>query len=524
MIHFFADWWKKIITWYGKLTVAGFLLLIIVILILGNRNADVEDNLNPIPNGTQATEVSLLSVAELSQTNLNELSFIGRVEATNQAQLVAEKGGRVTAVNTTLGQTVAAGQVLVAFENAAERAQLTQAEGGYQAALANQAQASTGITDAETALLNAQNSAVTGYSSAFSAVNQIFNNVLDQYYGNPTASIPGIRISGLSYTNYLNDERVAFRTLLVEWQQSSSILNSTDPNLKTKLDTAILNINRLINLMDVFITILPQQRTTAGTSGDEWRQQTDEMIQARNSVTQLRNSLQSALSGISTAEEALSRAKLGGSSSTNSLASAQVTQALGSLQAARANLNRTIVRAPISGTVTALPVRVGDNISPSALVVELINDSAQEIISYISPSDTSRLTVGDEVSFLNGGTGIVTAIAERVDQGTGKIEMRVASSDTTLTPGDTVRFSLKAGGLSDTPTELSLPLNTIRFIGNEANVFVVADNVLVLQPISVGTVIGNRVVITGGISGDQLIVSDARGKQVGQRVVIEANN
>lgn len=524
MIHLFADWWKKIITWYGKLTVFGFLVLIVVVLIIGNRNAGIDDSLNQTSNETQGAEVSLLSVAELSQTNLAELSFIGRVEAASQAQLVAEKGGRVTAVYTSLGQTVIAGQVLVTFENAAERAQLTQAEGGYQAALANQAQASTGITDAENALLSAQNSAVTSYNSAFSAVNQVFTNVLDKYYGDPTASIPGIRISGLRYTSYLNDERVSFRRLLIDWQQTSTALTSTDSNLKDKLNTAIININRLINLMDVFIVVLPQQRTTTGTSAEQWRQQTDEMIQTRNSITQLRNSVQNALSGISTAEEALERAQLGGSSNTNSLASAQVTQALGSLQAAQANFNRTVVRAPISGTVTALPVRVGDNISPQALVVELINDSAQEIISYISQSDTRRLTVGDEVSFINGGTGIISAIAERVDQNTGKIEMRVANNDITLTPGDTVRFGLKGNELPDTPTELSLPLNTIRFIGNEANVFIVVDNVLVLQPISVGTVLGNRVIVTGGITADQQIVSDARGKQVGQRVAIKTNN
>jgi len=201
-----------------------------------------------------------------------------------------------------------------------------------------------------------------------------------------------------------------------------------------------------------------------------------------------------------------------------------VTQARGALQAAQANFNRTIVRAPIAGTVTALPVRVGDNVAPQALVVELINDSAIEIVTFINASDQAQFIVGDAVEFRPTGTGTITAVAERIGERTGKIEMRIASNEGMLTPGDTVRIIPKSTALASTTTatttapDITLPLSAIRFVGDTANIMVVVDGKIVLQPVTVGAIRGNRIVILDGVTPETVLITDTRGKQVGQTV------
>jgi len=298
MIDYIKGVWKTATAWYGRNTVVGVIGLIVVLLAIGFGLFGGTPAPNEVSETATSTVVEVTKVAQLARGDSDAISLLGSVEAKNQATLVAERGGRVTAVNTTLGARVGAGQILVTFENDAERAQVTQAQGAYQAALAAQAQAGTGIADATASLVNAQNAAVTAYSTAFSGVNQIFVTTIDQYYADINASIPGLRISGGSQTTFLNTERVAFRDILGQWQQTSTRLTSTSPNLEAALSDRIVTLNRFITLLDTFASILPQQATNAGTTQAEWLRQADAMVQARNNAIQLRTALESALTGL----------------------------------------------------------------------------------------------------------------------------------------------------------------------------------------------------------------------------------
>lgn len=519
MFNFLIKVWGVAVSWYGRRTVIIVLSFIIILVFIGLRlSTDTNNSGDDSNTDNLLAEVSVASVTTLTRSSGDSMSLLGTVEAKNQAKLVAERGGRITNITTTLGGQVHAGQVLVTFENAAERAQITQAEGAYQAALASQAQAGTGIIDAATGLQNAQNAALTAFSTSYSTINQIFTSTIDQYYGNPRASIPGIRVSGFGQTSFLNSERVAFESILSTWREESTSLTTTSQALESTIQSRIQTLNRAITLVDTFATILPQQPTNAGTDAETWRQQTDLMVQARNNIIQLRTNLESSLSGLSAAREAVKRAEIGGGSTTSSLASAQLTQALGALQAAEANFNRTIIRAPIAGTVVALPVRVGDNVAPQTLAIELINESALEVITFINQSDRPKFAVGSSVSFSNSGTGIITAIADRIDGQTGKIEVRIATTESSLTPGDTVRIIPGDFETTAPLAEITLPLNAVRFIGDTAHAMIVLDDKLELRAIETGAIRGNRVVVTGGLDADTVIVTDVRGKQVGQRV------
>ena len=77
--------------------------------------------------------VTLSSVGDLSnKTSL--IPLLGTVTSRNEATVRAESGGQLRVVYKHLGDYVVAGQIIAEFENSAERAAVTTAEGGYESA------------------------------------------------------------------------------------------------------------------------------------------------------------------------------------------------------------------------------------------------------------------------------------------------------------------------------------------------------------------------------------------------------
>jgi len=56
------------------------------------------------------------------------VSLVGTVRAVSEAQIQAERGGRVTSVRVKAGDFISAGTIIATLENASEYASLLQAE------------------------------------------------------------------------------------------------------------------------------------------------------------------------------------------------------------------------------------------------------------------------------------------------------------------------------------------------------------------------------------------------------------
>lgn len=501
--------------WLGKKSIRIGLpmaLLIIVGILLSSNDGAVDTVVNP-----QKPLVTLTTAAEFA--GQKELSLVGTARAFREARVTSERAGRVVSVNASLGEYVKAGQVLAILENASERAVVLQAEGVYDAAVAAAVQSEIGVDQAKTNLRTAQNTAVSTFQSAYNITNNVVLNSIDTFFTNPDTTYPGLRISGRGLTAELNAERVAFQTLLSVWQDKSSTI-STESDLEAELQLAKENVQRTIAFLDTFLTLFANQDSGSRYTEAELNRFISEFTGLKSTLIGQQSSIDAATAGLSSARESLRRAELASSGGAASAADAQVKQALGMLRAAEANLAKTILRTPISGTINSLSVKTGDFLNPFSTIAVVANNSALEIVTYVTESERKLIAVGDEVTIEGRYPGIVTEISPAVDSLTKKIEVRIATDATDVVNGSTVRVRKNSTEQVTAPQKIEVPLTAVKFEAKDGYVFLVENDKLVARPVVLGVVRGGNVEILDGLSPTDSFVRDARGLAAGTEVKI----
>lgn len=467
---------------------------------------------------TQPTQVEVLSVAELGANA--SFDTVGKVEAVSEANLQAEAGGRVTAVNVKVGDAVSAGAVLATIENSAQRAALVQAQGSYEAALAASAQSGVGVNEAATALTNAKNAAVNTYRQSYNTVNNMVYTNLDVFFSNPQGSVPGLKIDGNAA--FMNSERIAYQTLLPEWQERSNSI-TPESNLVSELGYAKARVERTISFVDAFITIFNQAGSVGGYTEAELQSYSASFTAHRATLISTRSSIDAALSGIASAEDAVRRAELAASGGQVSASDAQVKIALGSLQAAQANYQKTIVRSPIQGVVNAFYLKTGDYTSPSQPAGIVANNNGLQIKTFVSEIDSANLNVGDAVTIEGGASGVITAKAEALDPSNGKVAVVIGvNPDSGLTNGATVKVTFSQISEVKTTERILVPLGALKITPEGSFVFTVnEENKLVSVAVKQGQLYGDNIEIVSGVTKETRIITDARGLKEGQVVSIK---
>jgi len=482
-------------------------------LYVTNRTVTDEAPVEAEKNLPQVT----LSTAETFAGG-DSVSLLGNVRAFTEAAVTTERAGRVTRVNVTLGQVVRAGQVLATLENAAESASVVQAEGSYEAAVAAKAQAqaadardTVGVNESQNTLTSAQNTAVNAYKSAYTTVNGIVLNNIDTFFTLPNGQIPGLRLDGVGDTGYLNDERVNYQRLLPEWQNKANAL-TVNSNIPSALAEAEANIDRTITFVDTFIRLFNRQSGNGGRYSDaELQTFSSNFTSLRSSLIATKGSVESAQVALDNARDAGTRADISTSVSGVPAADAQIKQALGSLRAAQANYAKTVLRTPISGTVNAIDLKAGDFVGSFAEIAKVANNNALEIVTYVSDKERDFLSVGDTVSIEGEYEGRVSQIAPAIDSKTRKTEVRITTENTNIKNGQTVTVAKEVSASSTKSTAVIIPLTAVKFEIQDGFVFTVVDGKLVQNPVKLGTVRGNSVEITEGLTATQTFVVDARG-------------
>ncbi|MCA9367658.1 hypothetical protein KC887_05375, partial [Candidatus Kaiserbacteria bacterium] len=248
--------------WFSTLTkkqllalVAGICIAAIAMyVVLRDKTNTIEAELAPLPAVTVSNATTLASG--------NSISLVGSVRAFSEAAVTAERGGRITSVRTSLGNTVGAGQVLVTLENAAESAAVLQAEGAYDAAVAAAARSGISLNDAEnnyqTTLASAVNLVRSSYVSAESAIK---TNV-DIFVGNADSQNPWLKIDGDSRAGELLDARIGIGAVLTSWHLRANSLTTT-ADVELELQQTSVDIGKVIVVLDKFISVLSQQKDSA---------------------------------------------------------------------------------------------------------------------------------------------------------------------------------------------------------------------------------------------------------------------
>lgn len=469
--------------------------VVVVLLLLAShsiigyftKSADIVD---PAPT------VTLSAVGELTGTG-SSASVLGNVRSITEASILAESGGKVTSVHTSLGKTVGAGSVLAQLDNASQRASVLQAEGAYESALAARQGMSPG--DITT---NARNT----YTSTYASVDSILKSYVDTFYRGQGAAITEFTISSVPFDqNYFAPKRRELQQSMDLWKSHLASANTSDPQeLLNEADTVT---KQAIALTSDIATAANQFNSNATPT------QQAALVSARSGLASVQASIVSARQ---TNKSQTASATLG--------ADASVKTALGSLRAAQAVLEKTLVRAPIGGTVNFFPLHVGDYVTPLMHVATVAQNGALEIVSFVSENTRANLVVGQKVKVEDKYDAVITSISPALDPVTKQIEVHVALTGTSdLVNGQSVHISLP-GSAPSTPASagpLLLPLTTVKLTPSARVVFSVGeDGRLIAHPVEIGNVVGDRIEVLTALPTELRIVTDSRGLSEGTKVQV----
>ena len=490
----------------------------------------------------QIRSVEVKSVAELS-SQTSPLSLVGSVTSQSEATVRAEKSGQVTRVNTSLGAGISVGAVAAEIENASERAAVLQAEGGLDAAQANLAKVQgcvrdeqrsileANVTAATAALESARSSALSTLLSAYATMDSGILATTDKLFTNPgkTGSKFNIVTSDSRLTIEIETTRDVLTPYLArEAAISDSLTASSD--LATEIATTQTEVRAARNFLDLIVSALNKAIPSPAASSAQIATYLAEATAVRTSLTSTLSALSGATQNLSASQSALDVARknleqgvTGGQPEDVAAARAAVKQAQGGLAAARANLEKTIIRAPISGTINSFSLKRGDYVQMTAPVLTVANNGSLEVVTYISENNAREVSVGQPVT-IEKASGVVTRIAPALDPVTKKIEVRIGVNNPKgLINGQSVLVSIvRTRSVSGDATRITIPIAAVKVEAERTTVFTLDVNVLVAHEVTLGALLGERVVISGGLTFDMRIVVDARGLREGEKVEVSA--
>ena len=488
---------------------------------------------------TGTAHVSVATVASLSSAT-SSLPVTGVVTSVSQATVLAQTSGEIVSLRHSLGDRVAAGTVIAEFSNGAQRANVLQAQGAYEAAQAELASAlnaggtgsSISLTQAQQGVQNTKNALQNALQSTYAALDDAVHAKADQLFSNPNTSSVQIilTVPDNQLVSQLLQERIQlqsiFGTLLPYTKDSASA--SLDAH-STDMITAVGTITQFLNNLATAVNETPPSQNASSATLTGYAASLSaahtEVTVALSSLIAAKSAYDTALSASQTAVNAATN----GAPNSIALAEAQVKQALGAYNAARSNLENTIIRSPVDGVIVSLPITQGDYVSAFSPVAIVSNPHVLYVDTSVTSSDARTLAVGNQ-ALINGSTsGDITFIAPALNPLTGKIEVKIGipGSTTSLVDGETVSVvldrTLPAPNTPGVriPLALSIPIAAVKMTPSGAIVFTVStSSAVVAHAVTLGAITGDTVAILSGVTPDQYVVTDARGLANGQTVIV----
>ena len=487
-------------------------------------------------------QVKVVSVRDLS-LDKDPLPLLGKVQSQSSATIYSQVSGEVIALYKKLGDAVWDNQVIAELNNWSQRSAVTQAKASVEVVQANLDKIKKGGTDTQISILkttldNSQKtldetkmSVISVLNDAFAKADDSVRNRIDIMFRDPRGTNPQIlfSVSDSQLEIDIEWERLVIEEMLNEWSIALSDL-SVEDNLINKLDvrkTDVDSIRSFLDKMALAVNVLSSNSGLSETTINIWKSSisgTRSIINgAIASLSASKNALNGVQSGFEIAQLNYDQAETGGRSEDVTAAEAQLKQVEAGLQSAYANLEKTIIRASISGTINTLNLEKGDFVSAFQPVVNLANNNSLEVIAYITEEDRTDITVGAKVMVGSQWQGEVKNIAPAIDAQTKKIkvEINVKSSDFNLTNGQSVALFIERDNQDDQKeiTEISIPISALKIGSDDIAVFTVdEENKLVSHPVTMGPILGEKIIIKEGLTADMEIVVDARGLKKGETV------
>jgi multidrug efflux pump subunit AcrA (membrane-fusion protein) len=538
--HFFS-WMFAPKKLYWRIPLVGLILLLLVTTIMRIVPSGDDDEV-----ASSLRQVSLLSLSEESGA-VGPLNLVGEVSALERADLRTDMGGRVTRVNRRAGDRVAAGEVLVEFDNARERAGLLQAEGALESARAALARVENGSrtetlsileaskTGAQTALDATKENTVNTLKTLYIGNDDAIHAKVDSVFTNPRTSAPQFiyNTSDSRLEGEIENTRPVIENILSD-QAARAAQLSPSMDLTLELERARTETRTLLTFIDSVLRAVNQSipstnQPQSAISGSSATVSAAQQILSGNlqTISGTIQDLSGKTTALTVAEANLSQGITPARAEDVLQARAGLKQAQGAYALALAGWEKTIIRTPIFGTINSLVADVGESIPAGTLVASITNTSGSEVKASITADDIPSIRVGTRVTTDRGLEGVVTRVSPGIDPITKSAEVRIALTDPnkTLINGTSISVSIERTGQASPSTNnpATLPLSAVKLYADRAVVFTVtASSTLEEHPVVLGPLLGDRVNILSGLSGLTEIVRDARGLRPNQSIEVTA--
>lgn len=445
------------------------LILVVIILIVTNKKDESEFIINEDPG---VKNVLVRSVAELS-LDTEPLKIIGTIESESQVDVRTQSQGEITRVYKKLGDNVSKGEIIAEIENLSQRAAVSQAQSNLDSIGGAQ----------EVAVQNAYRILL---SSGLEAVpedpedNSVLPQIKGTYTGEEGRYVFQIFTSGSSESD--RGIRITEADMDKDYIYQQEVFLGNDIPLGSL--GLFLNFSTAPET-GIFTVDIPNKRSSSYLGN----------LAAYNSALEAQENV-----------------------------SFQLSSARSTLDQARAALEKTIIRSPISGQITRLDLDLGDFVSGFQSVATVANEEELEIKTYITENDKKNVYVGAPVVVSQKYTGFVTSVAPAVDPATKKIEVSVSITEENpdLLNGQSVSISIERGEVQETEIDqIFVPLSSLKVTAEGVSVLQVTEDGLVTkQNVKEGPLVGNKVLITEGLTPDMLIIVDVRGINEGDMVSV----
>lgn len=193
------------------------------------------------------------------------------------------------------------------------------------------------------------------------------------------------------------------------------------------------------------------------------------------------------------------------------------------VQTAQVNLSYTKIFSPISGRTGYLMVHAGNlvkaNDAPDLVVINQIEPIYVDVaypentlpqLQKYSTGSKLQMTAVPSKTNEKPSVGILSVIDNKVDQATGTYHVKgtFANTDRRLWPGQFLDVSVT---LTSRPNAVLVPSQALQTGQNGQYVFIVKqDNNVEMRPVTIGSSIGNDVIVENGVQPGERVVTDGQ--------------
>jgi RND family efflux transporter MFP subunit len=213
---------------------------------------------------------------------------------------------------------------------------------------------------------------------------------------------------------------------------------------------------------------------------------------------------------------AVSRSQLDEAEATHTAADAQLKALDAQIRENQVELQYYRVTAPASGVVGEIPVRAGDRVTQATTITTIDQPEGLEAYINVPLERASELKLGLTVELLDAdgktiASNPISFVAPRADDGTQTV--LVKATLTRAPPGLRVMQYVRARVIWSQNNALTVPVLAVNRIAGQHFVFVAEPAqqgfVARQKPVTLGEVIGDEYVVSGGLqSGQRVIVSN----------------